>query len=108
MASNKEFVEYVAEQMQDAGIITYRRMFGEYGIYCNGKIIAFICDNQLLLKATEAGREVCPDLPMGALYEGAQKKYFLVEDVDNREMLNRLIPATYEALPESKPKRGTL
>ena len=62
MASKIEFVEFIAEQLRQAGTITYRKMFGEYGVYCNGKIFAVICDNQLFIKITEAGRKVCPGL----------------------------------------------
>ena len=84
MASKIEFVEYMADQMRDAGTITYKKMFGEYGLYCNGKIFAVICDNRLFIKMTEAGRKVCPELQEAPPYEGA-KNYFLVEDVENRE-----------------------
>ncbi len=61
MASSLEFVRYAAEQMCAAGEITYKKMFGEYGIYCNGKIVGLICENQLFIKITEAGRRLCPD-----------------------------------------------
>ena len=61
MASSLEFVRYAAEQMGAAGEITYKKMFGEYGIYCNGKIVGLICENQLFIKITEAGRRLCPD-----------------------------------------------
>ena len=60
MASNLEFVEYVAEQLSEAGEITYRKMFGEYGMYLDGKIFAVICDDQLFIKVTEAGRKIAP------------------------------------------------
>ncbi|MCI8514023.1 MAG: TfoX/Sxy family protein [Lachnospiraceae bacterium] len=104
MASRPEYVEFIAEQLQEAGTITYRKMFGEYGLYCNGKIFAVICDDQLFIKMTGAGRELCPDLLEAPPYEGA-KNYFLVEDVENREMLIKLVSATCEELPEPKPKK---
>ena len=104
MASRPEYVEFIAEQLQEAGTITYRKMFGEYGLYCNGKIFAVICDDQLFIKMTGAGRELCPDLLEAPPYEGA-KNYFLVEDVENREMLIQLVSATCEELPEPKPKK---
>ena len=63
MASRLEFVQYAVSQMEEAGAITYKKMFGEYGVYCNGKIFGVICDDQLFIKITEAGRKLCPDLP---------------------------------------------
>lgn len=105
MASRPEFVEYAADQMRDAGHITYRKMFGEYGVYCDGKIFALICDDQLFIKITEAGRAVCPELEEAPPYEGA-KPYFLVEEIDDREFLTRLVTATVRELPAPKPKTG--
>ena len=55
MASTVEFVEYVCDQISGAGSITYKKMFGEYGIYCNEKIIGLICDNQFFVKKTKIG-----------------------------------------------------
>lgn len=104
MASRPEYVEYVTDQMRDAGNITYRKMFGEYGVYCDGKIFALICDDQLFLKITEAGRAVCPDLEEAPPYEGA-KPYFLIEEIDDREFLTRLVVETCRELPEPKPKK---
>jgi TfoX/Sxy family transcriptional regulator of competence genes len=104
MASEPEFVQYIAEQMGDAGCITYRKMFGDYGMYCDGKIFALICDNQLFIKITDAGRSLCSELQEVAPYEGA-KNYFLIEDVDNRDALVNLVTVTCTALPEPKPKK---
>ncbi len=104
MASKIEFVEYIADQLHEAGDITYRKMFGEYGIYCNGKIFGVICDDQLFLKITKAGQEIRPDLPKAPPYEGA-KNYFLVEDVEDAEALTKLVKATYHELPDPKPKK---
>lgn len=104
MASKPEFVQYIAEQLRNAGCITYRKMFGEYGVYCDGKIFALVCDDQLFIKITDAGRKLCPELREAAPYEGA-KNYFLIEDVDNRHTLVSLITATCAALPEPTPKK---
>lgn len=103
MASKPEFVQYIAEQLRDAGCITYRKMFGEYGMYCDGKLFALICDNQLFVKITDAGRRLCPQLREEAPYEGA-KNYFFVEDVENRNLLASLAKITCAVLPERKPK----
>lgn len=104
MASKMEFVEFVADQLRQAGDITYKKMFGEYGLYCNGKIFAVICDDQLFIKITEAGRNLCPDLPEAPPYKGA-KNYFLVEDVENQEILTELVILTCAELPKPKPKK---
>ncbi len=104
MASKVEFVEFVVDQLQEAGTITYKKMFGEYGLYCNGKIFSLICDDQFFVKITKAGRETCPGLMEAPPYEGA-KNYFLVEDVEDRETLTRLVVATCSELPEPKPKK---
>lgn len=104
MSSKTEFVEYVAEQCCGAGEITCKKMFGEYGLYCNGKIFALVCGDQFFVKITDGVKERYPDLPEKPPYDGA-KNYFLVEDVDNAEFLTELVTATYNALPEPKPKK---
>ncbi len=104
MASKIEFVEFIADQLKGAGTITYKKMFGEYGLYCDGKIFAVICDNQLYIKITEAGRKICPGLEEAPPYEGA-KNYLLVEDTEDRERLTKLVTVTCEELPQPKPKK---
>lgn len=103
MASHQDFVEYLCTQIQDAGTVTYKKMFGEYGIYVNGKIVALICDDQLYVKPTEPGRAQLREVVESPPYEGA-KPYFLVENVEDKSSLTRLILATYDALPEPKSK----
>ena len=104
MASRIEFVEFIADQLKDAGDITYRKMFGEYGIYCNGKIFGVICEDMLYIKITDAGRKICPDLEEAPPYEGA-KNYFLMEDVENKETLTNLVAPSCRELPEPKPTK---
>ena len=105
MSSKPEFVEYVADQLAEAGQITYRKMFGEYGLYCDGKIFALICDNQLFIKITEAGRQLAPDLETVPPYEGAIP-YFLFDDLDNRIFLTEFAAATCAELPMPEPKKA--
>lgn len=105
MASKPEFVEYVADQLRDAGAITYRKMFGEYGLYCDGKIFALVCDNQLFVKITEAGRRAALNLKTAPPYERA-KPYFLVEDIDDQKFLTDFVTATCGELPPPKPKKA--
>ena len=104
MASKLEFVEYAAEQMAGAGNITFRKMFGEYGIYCDGKIFGVICDDQLFIKITEAGEKLASGLSQASPYTGA-KPHFLVEDVDDREFLTEFVTATVRELPMPAPKK---
>ena len=101
MSSKPEFVEYVAEQCRGAGEITFKKMFGEYGLYCGGKIFALVCDDQFFVKITKAGES--RNLPKKPPYDGA-KDYFLVEEVDNAEFLAEFVSETVKELPEPKPK----
>ncbi|MBQ8382172.1 MAG: TfoX/Sxy family protein [Clostridia bacterium] len=105
MASGREFVDYLIDQMREAGVITARKMFGEYGLWCNGKHFAFVCDDRFLLKSTNAVQALYPELPLVALFEGAGLKYLFIENVDDREFLTELVIKTYEELPETPPKR---
>lgn len=105
MASHLEFVQYAVSQMEEAGAITYKKMFGEYGVYCDGKIFGVICDDQLFIKVTEAGRNLQPELPLAAPYNGA-KPHFLVENIDDRAFLGEFVAATCRELPMPKPKKG--
>lgn len=105
MASNVEFVKYVADQLSGAGAVTYRKMFGEYGMYLDGKIFALICNDQLYIKITEAGRRLMPELETAPPYEGA-KDYFLFEEIDDKNLLVKLVTATWEELPVPKPKKA--
>lgn len=104
MSSSQEFVQYVADQVSAAGRITYRKMFGEYGMYCNEKIFALICKDQFFVKITEAGKQLAHDLEEVPPYDGA-KPYFLIEDLDDREFLTDLVLETCRELPPPKPKK---
>lgn len=107
MACNSELVKYIAEQMSDAGKIEYKKMFGEYGVYCDGKIFALICDDQLYIKITEAGKSIAPMLETAPPYEGA-KPYFVIENIDDREFLTAFIIATCSELPPPKVKKNKI
>ncbi|HAS05083.1 MAG TPA: competence protein TfoX [Dehalococcoidia bacterium] len=104
MSSAIEFVEYVCSQISGAGNATYIKMFGEYGIYINGKIIGLICDDRFFLKITEAGRSQLREIIEAPAYPGS-KPFFLIEDLEDREYLSGLISATYNELPKPKPKK---
>ena len=104
MASSKDYLEYILEQLSDLDEITYRAMMGEYIIYYRGKIIGGIYDDRFLVKPVKAAMDMMPDADMELPYEGA-KKMLLVDDVENREFLGELLEAMYEELPAPRKKR---
>ena len=105
MASHPDFVNYVAEQLREAGAIRSRKMFGEYGLYCNDVFFGVICDDQFFVKVTPHGEAAFPHLPKAPPYKGA-KDAFLVEDVDNREQMTELVSLTCEILKSTPSKKG--
>lgn len=105
MATDLDFVEFITDQMASAGVVTFRKMFGEYGIYCNGKIMALACENQLYIKPTNAGKAYIEDLIEAPPYPGA-KPYFLIDErLEDRDWLVKLVEITVNELPEPKPKK---
>lgn len=102
--SNPDFVQYIADQCGKAGTITTRLMFGDYAIYCDGKIFGLICDNGFYIKPTEAGRKLLHTEELRPPYEGA-KPYFYIEDVDDHDYLSALVKATCAELPDTKRKK---
>lgn len=104
MASSLDFVQYVADQCSGAGEITFKKMFGEYGIYCDGKIFGLICDDRFYLKPTDVARPLLRVVELRPPYEGA-KDYFYIADVDDHAYLSQLVSETCKVLPDPKPKR---
>ena len=104
MASNADFVQYIADQCADAGEIVTKKMFGDYGIYCDGKIFGLICDDCFYLKPTEAVRNLLRVTNLRPPYDGA-KDYFYIADVDDRDYLSMLVRETCRVLPMPKPKK---
>lgn len=108
MATKQEFVDFVLDQIKNVAGIETKKMFGEYALYVNGKIVALICDDKLFIKPTEAGRAYIKDVAELPPFEGA-KLYFLIEDgLEDRKWLCELIRITYKELPEPKPKKKKL
>ena len=106
MASDKEFVKFVCEQLRGAGEISSRRMFGEAAIYLQDKVIGFVFDNQFFLKPTEAGRAMIGVPTEAPPYPGG-KNWFLMVDLDDPELLAELARTTAAALPTPKIKAKT-
>ena len=104
MASSKEYLEYILEQLSDLDDITYRAMMGEYIIYYRGKIIGGIYDDRFLVKPVKSAMAMMPDASMELPYEGA-KEMILIDDVDDRDFLNELLDTMYDGLPAPRKKR---
>ena len=104
MASNSDFVQYIADQCSGAGNITTKKMFGDYGIYCDGKIFGLICDDCFYVKPTDAVRPMLRVVDMRPPYKGA-KDYFYIADVDDRDYLSLIVRETCRVLPAPKPKK---
>ncbi len=105
MASSKEYLDYVLDQLSGADEITYRAMMGEYIIYYRQKVIGGIYDDRFLVKNIKSARDMMPDADLELPYEGA-KEMLLVDDIENKGFLKDLIEAMYEELPAPKKKKG--
>ena len=105
MASDQEFVDFVVDQIENAGQVTYRKMFGEYGIYADGKIFALICDNKLFVKPTEGGRAFIREVVESPPYPGAKPSFLIEEKLEDRDWISELVRITVKELPEPKPKK---
>lgn len=103
MASSKEYLNFILEQLSGLEDITHRAMMGEYVLYYRGKVFGGIYDDRFLVKPTKSAIAMMPDAEMELPYEGA-KEMILVNDVDNREFLRELVEAMYEDLPAPKKK----
>ena len=101
MASSKEYLDFVLEHCTG---LSARAMMGEYVLYYGGKVVGGIYDNRLLVKPTPSAIAFMPKAPREMPYEGA-KEMLLVEDIENREFLEKLFEAIYAELPEAKKKR---
>lgn len=104
MASSKEYLDYVLDQLALLDSITYKSMMGEYIIYYQGKVVGGVYDDRFLVKPTESARRLMPDAQAELPYEGA-KEMLLVGNVDDREFLKELLTAMAEELPAPKKKR---
>ena len=103
MASKKEYLDFILEQLSDLDEIGYRSMMGEYILYYRGKVVGGIYDNRFLVKSVKSAVALMPNAEMELPYEGA-KEMLLVDDVENREFLRKLLEAMYEDLPAPKKK----
>ena len=105
MASDLNFVKFVADQIDASCEISYRKMFGEYALYSRNKVVALICDNQLFVKPTEAGKSFIGEVVESPPYPGAKLAFLIQDKIEDNEWLTQLITLTEEELPKPKPKR---
>ena len=104
MASSKEYLAYILEQLSGLEDIRYRAMMGEYILYYREKVVGGIYDDRLLIKNVKSARERMLDASLEKPYEGA-KEMILVENVEDKEFLTDLFKAIYDELPAPKPKK---
>lgn len=104
MATSKEYLHFILDQLSELEQITHRQMMGEYMIYYRGKFIASLCDDRLMVKPLPNAVALMPDARRMPPYPGA-KDLLVVENVDDRDFLKELFEATYPELPEPKPKK---
>ena len=104
MASSKEYLDFILEQLSELDDISYRSMMGEYVIYYRGKVVGGIYDDRFLVKPTKSAAALMPNAEMELPYDGA-KEMLLVDDVDNQEFLKELLDAMYPELPASKKRK---
>ena len=105
MASSKEYLHYILEQLSGLEEITYRAMMGEFILYYRGRIVGGIYDDRLLVKPVKAALSAMPSAVYEPPYDGA-KPMLLVEEVDSKELLTGLFTAMYSELPAPKSKRN--
>ena len=104
MASSKEYLDFILEQLSDLDEVSHHAMMGEYIIYYRGKVVGGIYDDRFLVKPTKSAVAMMPNADMELPYEGA-KEMLLVDDLDNRDFLKDLLEAVYEELPAPKKKK---
>lgn len=106
MATKKNTIDYILEQIAQAGSVSARKMFGEYAVYCEGKVVALVCDDQLFIKPTNAGKKFIGKVSEAPPYPGA-KPYYLVDgdQWEDADWLSELIKISANELPLPKPKK---
>lgn len=104
MACDQNFVEYVCEQISGAGEATYKKMFGEYMVYCNAKPVFLLCNNTVYVKVLPETQALLQDAQQAEPYGGA-KPHYVVEDLENREFMTSLAAALERVTPLPKPRK---
>ncbi|MBJ7429001.1 MAG: TfoX/Sxy family protein [Bacteroidia bacterium] len=105
MASDTNFVDFVLAQIKNSGEITAKKMFGEYGIYADGKLFGLIGNNKLFIKPTNAGRKFIGNVVEAPPYEGAKPSFLIQDKMEDSDWLSELVSLSLSELPEPKPKK---
>ena len=105
MASDLSFVEYVVDQLEKDCAVTYKKMFGEFGLFCDGKMFGMICDDRLFFKPTEGGCAFIEDVVEAPPYPGAKLSLLIEGQIEDGEWLSELVRITTLELPAPKPKK---
>ncbi len=105
MASELSFVEFVIDQLASDCAVTYKKMFGEFGLYSNGKLFALICDDKLFMKPTEGGRAFIGEVVESPPYPGAKPSLLIGDRIEDPQWLSELVRITARELPAPKPKK---
>ena len=105
MATDKKFVEFVVDQIEKMGTITAKSMFGEYGVFSDGKIFGLVCVNKLFIKPTEGGRAFIKTVVEAPPYPGAKNCFLIEEKLEDRKWLSNLVRITVKELPDPKPRK---
>ena len=104
MASDLKTVLYIADQTGLGSRLSYKRMFGEYALYLNTKVVAFVCDNRLYLKPTDAGRALLGSPTEAPAYPGSKNYFLLEEELESPSLLRTAFEVTEAEVPLPKPK----
>ena len=104
MATSKDYLVYILEQLGGLGEVSHRAMMGEYVLYYKGKVFGGLYDNRFLVKPTASAKALLPDAPMELPYDGA-KEMLMIEDVEDHALMEELLNAMYDELPAPKKKR---
>jgi TfoX/Sxy family transcriptional regulator of competence genes len=107
MSTELSFVDYILETVRLGSRLTYKKMFGEYALYLDEKVVAFACDNSLFMKPSQAVASLAPNLPKGPPYPGAKDYPIADELLDDPDLLRRLIEESAALMPLPKPKKKT-
>ena len=107
MATDQNFIDFVLEQLQALDEVRARKMFGEYAVYYRDKVVGLVCDNQLFIKVTAAGKTFFPDAELGKPYPGAKDAFLISEKLSEQEWLCELIKISEPEikLPKKRTKR---
>ena len=105
MATDASFVDYVCDQAGLGRRLTFKKMFGEYALYVDGKVVAFACDNQVFVKPTPAGRALLPQAREGKPYPPAKPHLLMVDELEDRSLWQRVLLATAEAVAAPAPRK---